>query len=146
MVSRAVTVSLLTRLAVPKHRVELLGIYIQEEAQCIKDLEVENGHFLMEREVDMDREFNQQLELPGTSLDMDREFKQQLELPGTSVDQEFSSRLELLHGTTDPEDLDITAVEDSTPDSMAMLLDIAQVVLLHIPTLLIPTTTLKIKI
>ena len=112
----------------PKHRVELLGIYIQEEAQCIKDLEVENGHFLMEREVDMDREFNQQLEPPGIS-----------------VDQEFSRWLELLHGTTDPEDLDITAVEDSTPDSMAILLDIAQVVL-HIPTLLIPTTTLKIKI
>ena len=140
--SRAVTVSLLTRLAVPKHRVELLGIYIQEEAQCIKDLEVEDVHFLTEREVDMDREFNQQLE----PVDMDREFNQQLELPGTSVDQEFSSRLELLHGTTDPEDLDITAVEDSTPDSMVMLLDIAQVVRLHIPTLLIPTTTLKIKI
>ena len=120
----------------PKHRVELLGIYIQEEAQCIKDLEVEDVHFLTEREVDMDREFNQQLE----PVDMDREFNQQLEPPGISVDQEFSRWLELLLGTTDPEDLDITAVEDSTPDSMAILLDIAQVVLL------IPTTTLKIKI
>ena len=122
MVSRAVTVSLLTRLAVPKHQEELPDVHFQEEVQDIMDLgEIANS--LMELELDMRQEFNR---LP--------------EPPDPFVGQEFSRRLELLDLTMDPEDLGIMEVVDSMPGSTAILLDIAQVVL-HIPT-----TTLKIKI
>ena len=133
MVSRAVAVSLLKRLAAPKHQEELLEyIHSPEELDMRKEF---NRPVESLEELDMRREFNRPVE-SLEELDMCREFNRLAELQDRlPYKEELALHLELRRQV-----VLIMEWADSTADSTANLLDIPRVV----PIL--PTITLNINI